>query len=160
MAEICTPFEKSASAIIAPVDGVISKVDQVNGRTVITIEKSLFGSSAVRSPVNGSVMSQTIKNGIFLDNFDPRAKHLNEQALISYQWGDDIVNIFLQCGFYSWGLVPLLQKDKVTAGELQLKMSDGIIEIELPENVKVLVTFGDRVLGGYSVLAYGQDDLS
>ena len=30
----------------------------------------------------------------------------------------------------------------------------------LQKNVKVVVTFGDKVLGGYSVLAYGQDDIS
>jgi len=155
-----TPFETSTSAVIAPIDGIVSSVDQVNGRNIITIEKSLFSSSAVRVPINGSVMSQIFKHGVFLNRLDPRAKHLNEQALISYQWGDDIVNISLQCGFYSWGLVPLFQKEKVTAGELQLQMSDGIIEIDLPENIKIAVTFGDKVLGGYSVLAYGQDDLS
>jgi len=155
-----TPFDTSSSAIISPVDGIVSGVNQINGKTVITIEKSLFGSSAVHAPVNGSVMSKTIKHGLFLNRLDPRAKNLNEQAIISYQRGDDIVNIFLQCGLYSWGLVSLLQKEKVTAGEFQLQMSDGVIEIELPENVKTEVSFGDKVLGGYSVISYGRDDIA
>ncbi|WOE70584.1 hypothetical protein RZR97_03190 [Hydrogenimonas thermophila] len=155
-----TPFETSSSAVIAPADGVVSKVKQIDGKTVITIEKSLFGSSAVRAPVNGSVMTKNIKRGIFLDKLDPKAKDLNEQATISYQWGDDIVNISLQCGFYSWGLASFSQKERVTVGEFQLQMSDGVIEIELPENVKTEVSFGDKVLGGYSVIAYGRDDIA
>jgi len=155
-----TPFKTSSSTIIAPVDGFISRVNQFNGKTVITIEKSLFGSSAVRAPVNGSVMSKIIKRGLFLNRLDPKAKQLNEQGQISYQWGDDIVNISLKCGFYSLGLVSFLHKQKVVAGEFQLHMSDGIVEIELPDNVKTEVTFGDKVLGGYSVLAYRQDDIA
>jgi len=154
------PFETSSSAVIAPVDGIVSRVNQINGKIVITIEKSLFGSSAVHAPINGSVMSKTIKHGLFLNWLDPKAKHLNEQAIISYQWGDDIVNISLVCGLYSWGLESFFHKDKVTAGEFQLQMSDGIIEIELPENVKAEVSFGDKVLGGYSVIAYRQDDFA
>jgi hypothetical protein len=155
-----TPFETSASAVIAPVDGIVSKVNQINGKTVITIEKSIFGSSAVRAPVNGRVMSQIIKHGIFLDRLDPKSKYLNEHGIVTYQWGDDFVNMCLKCGIYSLGLASFLHKDKVTAGEFQLQMSDGVIDIELPENMKVEVTFGDRVLGGYSVLAYGQDDIA
>lgn len=155
-----TPFEKSASTVIAPVDGIVTKVNQVNGKSVITIEKSLFGSSAVRAPVHGRIVSQTIKHGIFLDQLNPVSKHLNEHGIFTYQWGDDFVNMYLKCGFYSWGLVPFLHKEKVNSGEFQLQMSDGIVDVELPDNIKIEVTFGDRVLGGYSVLAYGQDDIA
>jgi phosphatidylserine decarboxylase len=155
-----TPFETSSSAVIAPVDGTVSRVNRVDGKTIITIEKSLFGSSAVYAPISGTVMSKRLTHGVFLDIFNPKAKYLNERANISYQWGDDILNIFLKCGFYSWGLVSFLHKERVFAGELQLQMSDGIVEVELPENVKTEVSFGDKVLGGYSVLAYGRDGIA
>jgi len=34
-----TPFETSASAVITPVDGVVSSVNQVDGRTIITCSR-------------------------------------------------------------------------------------------------------------------------
>jgi len=151
------PFETSASALIAPVDGVVSSIEKVDGKTLVKIDKSLFGASAVYSPITGSVKSLNIKHGLFLDRSNPKSDHLNESGTIIYKWGEHLVKLYLKCGVYSLGLLNSLHKDRVTAGEFQLHMSDGTLTIELPENIKIETTVGDKVLGGYSLLAYAKN---
>ena len=151
------PFETTDTALVAPVDGVVSSIEKVDGKTLIKIDKSLFGSSAVYSPVDGSVESFNIKHGLFLDRSNPKSDHLNERGVVTYKWQDHLVKLYLKCGVYSLGLLNSLHKERVTAGEFQLHMSDGTLTMELPENIKIEAVVGDKVLGGYSLLAYAKD---
>lgn len=151
------PFETTDSALISPVDGVVSVIEKVDGKTCIKIDKSLFGSSAVYSPVSGSIESFKMKYGLFLKSHDPKSDNLNEQAEVTYKWGEKLIKLYLKCGLFSLGLFNSLHKERVTAGDFQLYLSDGTVNMELPENVKIEVSIGDKVLGGYSILAYSKD---
>ncbi len=149
--------ETSAGAVLSPVDGTIVSVRSGEGATTVVIGKSLFdGSSAVRAPVEGDLLDKRVVHGLFMRRDGKLAGKLNEHGSLKWRMGDDEVLMTIRCGLYALGVPIFASGDHCDSGELVAHLSDGTVELILPESVKLEAAEGDRVVGGYSLLAYGR----
>ncbi|RUM45316.1 MAG: hypothetical protein DSY46_03145 [Hydrogenimonas sp.] len=148
------PFEQSENLLIAPVDGVLETVEtDVNGMMRLRFKKGLFDSSVVRAPLSGSLQKSDVRHGLFLSLHDKKSLSLNEQMSIDYQWYDESVTMRLQCGLYAFSLLRFCHVGDVEVGDIQAHLTDGYVELLIPSEVKIEVSPGDQVMGGYSVIA-------
>ncbi|BBG65091.1 phosphatidylserine decarboxylase-related protein [Hydrogenimonas sp.] len=148
--------ETSESAILSPVDGTVLSVAQERGGRSVVIRKKIFdGSAAVRAPVAGELLEKSVTHGLFLKGEAPLASKLNESGTVSWKTGSETVTMKITCGLYSLGLPLFVPENGTDAGDPIAHLSDGVVKLLLPAEVKTEVKPGDRVVGGYSLLAYG-----
>jgi len=149
-----SPFEKSESLLIAPVDGVLEAIEtDEDGTKRLRFKKGLFDNSIVRAPLSGSLKESHGRHGLFLSLHDKKSRHLNEHATIGYKWKDEDVTMHLQCGLYALSLSRFCRVGDVEVGDIQAHLTDGYVELLIPSAVKIEVSPGDQVMGGYSVIA-------
>ncbi len=151
-----TAPETSSEALLSPIDGKVLSVERGDAESVIVLKKSLFdGSSAVRAPVGGELLERNIVHGLFLGSQTPLAARLNEHGSFVFTFKERRAEVAVRCGFYALGLPILAERGRVEAGEVVAHLSEGTVELRLPATVRIDVNPGDRVVGGYSLLAYG-----
>ncbi len=152
-----TATETSESAVLSPVDGTVLSVERRKEGTAVVIGKSIFdGSSAVRAPVSGEVVEKSRVHGLFISPADRLASRLNENGSIVWRMkGGEVVKMRIVCGLYSLGLPILASEGGQEAGDLAAHLTDGTVELLLPKSVKMESAPGDKVVGGFSLLAYG-----
>ncbi len=149
--------ETSKSAVLSPIDGTVLSIKSHEEGTSIMLRKSIFdGSSAVRAPVSGEITEKKGVHGLFLGAGNPLASKLNEKGSISWKTaGGESVTMKMVCGLYALG-VPMFASESVQeASDTVAHLTDGTVELLLPKKAKMEVAPGDKVLGGYSLLAYG-----
>ncbi|WP_456380526.1 hypothetical protein [Hydrogenimonas sp.] len=149
------PFDRRDGALLSPVDGVVERVVESAGEKMIRIRKSRWGSTAVFSPLSCEAVSGRRLHGLFLDPESGKALTLNERGEIDYRWKEFDVRMKMLSGFYALGIPLFVRKGEVRAGEPHALMTDGIVEIALPQLFEISVREGERVRGGSSVLGYG-----
>ncbi len=148
--------ETLTGAVLSPVDGTVLAVENRADGMAILLGKSIFdGSSAVRAPVAGELLEKESVHGLFLGKEKRLAERLNENGTIKWRMGDSEAVMKIRCGFYALGISIFASEKRCEAGEVVAHLSDGVVELLLPESVKMEVSPGDRVVGGYSLLAYG-----
>jgi len=148
------PFEQSENLLIAPVDGVLEAVEtDEDGTKRLRFKKGLFDNSIVRAPLSGSLKESHGRHGLFLSLHDKKSLSLNEQMSIDYQWYDESITMRLQCGLYALSLMRFCHVGNVEVGDIQAHLTDGYVELLIPSAVKIEVSPGDQVMGGYSVIA-------
>ncbi len=152
-----TAAETSEGAVISPVDGTVLSVDKREEGTSVIIGKSIFdGSSAVRAPVSGEIFEKRRVHGLFIPSADRLAPRLNENGSIGWRMrGGEVVKMRIVCGLYAFGLPMLAPEGVQEAGDPAAHLTDGIVELLLPGSVKIETAPGDRVVGGFSLLAHG-----
>ncbi len=152
------PAEVSKNAVISPVDGRVESVDEKGEGISIVIRKSLFdGSSVVRAPMECDIERKIRIHGLFLQESLPLAKSLNERAEVSWHLANREYLMKIRCGFYALALPWINSSKSVEAGNGIALLSDGSVELVLPKFSKVEVAVGDKVVGGFSLLAYGKE---
>jgi len=148
------PFERSENLLIAPVDGILEAVEtDEDGTKRLRFKKGLFDNSIVRAPLSGSLKESHGRYGLFLSLHDKKSLSLNEHATIGYKWKDEDVTMRLQCGLYALSLSRFCRVGDVEVGDIQAHLTDGYVELLIPSAVKIEVSPGDQVMGGYSVIA-------
>ncbi len=147
------PLDSGSEALIAPVDGIVSKIEEKDGAIHLQIKKRLFDVTAVRAPLDGDVVASEYLHGLFLATDDPKASRLNEQVAIGYRWEDMTIRMRIVCGFYSFGLPATISEGPVRTGETLAVLSEGGVHLTLPKSLSLAISSGDAVLGGQSVLA-------
>ncbi len=148
------PFEKSENLLIAPVDGVVEAVEtDEDGTKRLRFKKGLFDSSIVWAPLSGSLKKSDARHGLFLSLRDQKSRHLNEHVNIDYKWYDMDITMRLQCGLYALSLMRFCHIGDVEVGDIQAHLTDGYVELLIPSEVKIEVSPGEQVMGGYSVIA-------
>ncbi len=153
-----TPVESSEQAIISPVDGKVLSVDERGDGVSIVIKKSLFdGSSVVRAPMGFEIEERESVHGLFLRESHPLSGTLNENGKVAWRIGNREYLMRFRSGFYAFGIPFLNSSKSLEAGEILALLTDGRVELLLPKFSKVEVAAGERVLGGYTLLAYGTE---
>jgi len=153
------------AAILTPADGKVLAVEDLehgddrypNGAKKISIFMSLFNAHINRIPVDGTITDLSYHPGKFFSaNMDKASVH-NEHNIITLDAQNKTRIVFVQiAGFIARRIACWVKKgDAVKAGQrFGLIRFGSRLEVYLPPNCTILVTKGQRVKAGQSVLGY------
>jgi phosphatidylserine decarboxylase len=146
--------------VVSPADGKITSISPVitrNGERIsISIFLNVFNVHVNRSPVSGTISELRYKKGAFMNAMNPNSGARNEQNVCVVRTEDGYHLIFKQIA----GLLArrIVFKHKV-GDRLERGQRVGLIkfgsrtDLILPPDARVLVSVGDKVEGGSTVLA-------
>lgn len=145
--------------IVAPADGRVTRVKPVDNAseqssTLISIFLSPLDVHINRAPIAGKITNVAYVNGKFLMATDERASLVNEQNALTIE-GDEITVI---CKQIAGILARRIVCWKHVGENVELGERFGLIKFSsrtdllLPANVQVLVTEGNRVRGGTTII--------
>jgi len=145
------PFDELM--LVSPADGVIMDVERVfedqflNGESIrVRIFLSIFNVHINRSPMAGEVVFRTYRPGQMIPAFKSHASELNEKNYVGIQNKHLQILVTQVTGFIARRIVCWVNKgDKVIKGERY-----GLIFV--PTNVEIMISPGDKVRGGISVI--------
>ena len=152
-----TPTE--TDVVVAPADGLVTRVQPIqegNDRsaTLVSIFLSPLDVHINRAPISGKITNVSYTHGKFLMATDERASLVNEQNALTIQ-GEKITVVCKQiAGILARRIVCWKQAgERVALGERfgMIKFSSRT-DLLLPESVDVLVTKGQRVQGGTTII--------
>jgi len=138
-------------AIVSPADGKVIRIRTEGEQPVICIFLSVFNVHVNRSPVEGKVTRSEHRKGKFYLAFDDRASVENEQHVFTI--GD--VTFALIAGLVARRIIPWRTVgDSVKRGDrIALIRFGSRVDLIVPADAEVVVSEGDRVRGGTSILA-------
>jgi phosphatidylserine decarboxylase len=141
--------------IVSPADGKVVKISKDdNGEQTLSIFLNVFNVHVNRSPISGKLEKLEYKRGKFKVAFDEEASKVNEQNILIVA-GQDIRIVVKQIAGLIARRVVCWKKpgSSLQRGELfGLIRFSSRVDMVFPEQVKILVKTGDRVLGGSSII--------
>ncbi len=149
------------SLVVAPADGKVLRIENVREPFVggdgvrVAIFLSVFNVHVNRSPVTGTVLFQTYRQGRMLPAFRDHASELNERNTLGIE-GQGIRALVHQItGAVARRIVCWVGPgDRLIQGQrFGLIKFGSCTELVLPASVEVLVAPGDRVRGGETPIA-------
>jgi len=147
--------------LVSPADGVVMDVERVfedqflNGESIrVRIFLSIFNVHVNRSPMAGEVVFRAYRPGKMIPAFKSHASELNEKNYVGIQNDHLEILVTQVTGFIARRIVCWVNKgDKVGKGErFGLIKFGSCSEIFVPTNVEIMVSPGDKVRGGVSVI--------
>jgi phosphatidylserine decarboxylase len=148
--------------VLSPADGkviVVGPAPEGNplgkGASQISIFLSVFDVHINRSPIAGRVAQVDYRKGGFRPAWDPKASLENEQNCVTVEDGTHGVAFKQIAGLIARRIVFRKKRgDTVEAGERVGMIKFGSrVDVFVPGEAQMLVSEGDRVAGGTSVLA-------
>jgi phosphatidylserine decarboxylase len=144
--------------IVSPADGKVVRVEREgpapDSATQVSIFLSPLDVHINRSPISGEVTGVVYKQGAFHVATREIASVENEQNVVTLR-GRHVTIVLRQIAGVLARRVVFWKKpgDRVTAGERVGLMKFGSrIDLLLPAEVEILVSVGDRVIGGSTVI--------
>jgi phosphatidylserine decarboxylase len=145
--------------VVAPADGRVTRVKQVHegnerSATLVSIFLSPFDVHINRAPIAGEITSVSYTRGKFLMATDEKASLVNEQNALTIQ-GDTITVVCKQiAGILARRIICWKRAgEQVALGErFGLIKFSSRTDVLLPDRVEVLVTEGQRVRGGTTII--------
>lgn len=157
-----------AGVLVAPADGRISMIeevelpsefDDVDSNTKykrISIFLNVFDVHVQRVPLSGKVLEVVYRPGKFLNASLDKASEDNERSsvLMETEEGDKVAFVQI-AGLIARRIINTLKKEQqVTRGELYGLIRFGSrVDVYVPASMDVLVSVGQRTVGGETVLA-------
>jgi len=146
--------------VVSPADGRIVRIapapmsPAATGGRLVSIFLGLFDVHVNRAPVDGILEEIEYRRGRFKAAFRHEASDVNEQNVLTIRSGEMRVIVKQIAGVVARRVVCWKQAGQhMRRGELIGLIRFGSrVDIELPPNVKLLVSEGDRVRGGTTVL--------
>lgn len=161
-----TPQHKDI--LVAPADGRISMIHEVELPaefddldhnvlyTRVSIFLNVFDVHVQRVPLSGKVLEAVYRPGKFLNASLDKASEDNERSsvLMETEKGDKVAFVQI-AGLIARRIINNLKKDQVvTRGELYGLIRFGSrVDVYIPASMDVLVSVGQRCVGGETVLA-------
>jgi phosphatidylserine decarboxylase len=148
-----------ANVVVAPADGLVTRVAPIdegnpNSATLISIFLSPLDVHINRAPIAGRITDVAYTGGKFLMATDERASLVNEQNALTIE-GEKITVVCKQIAGILARRIVCWKKagERVELGERfgMIKFSSRT-DILLPQNVEILVTKGNRVKGGTTII--------
>jgi len=148
--------------ILSPADGEVLAIENVDEplflqkrASRISIFMSIWDVHVNRSPVAGEVQLVRHVPGKFVQAFRPEASEVNEHNLLGIQAGERRVLVKQIAGILARRCVSYARVGEyLSRGQrFGLIRFSSRVDVFLPTDARVRVQLGDRVLGGYSVLA-------
>jgi phosphatidylserine decarboxylase len=145
--------------ILSPCNGTVMELAEEGDEKVIRVFLSIFSVHLQRSPISGTVVDVTHKDGKFFAAWNPRAQAENEQNIFTIQSdgtsGDDGVYVVRQiAGFLARRCVSWVKPgDTLKAGDKigMIKFSSQV-DLHLPKSVTISVKPGDKTRAGITVM--------
>ena len=147
--------------LVSPADGVVMDVERVFEDQFLARESirvriflSIFNVHINRSPMAGEVVFRAYQQGQMIPAFKDLASELNEKNYVGIQNQHLQILVTQVTGFIARRIVCWVNKgDKVVKGERYGLIKFGSCsEIFVPTNVEIMVSPGDKVRGGISVI--------
>ncbi len=147
--------------VVAPADGRVLRIEKVDEPFVggegirVAIFLSVFNVHVNRSPVTGTVLFQTYRQGRMLPAFRDHASELNERNTLGIEGQGIRVLVHQITGAVARRIVCWVGPgDRLLQGQRFGMIKFGsCTELVLPASVEVLVAVGDRVRGGETPIA-------
>ncbi len=156
-------FTGPANTVIAPANGVVTRIDQVEPAEIgpgrmhrIVTFLSVFNVHAQRAPVSGEVVASRFREGRKVAAFRDDAGDLNQSHLtVLRRPNGDQVGVRQIAGLLARRVVGYLEtSDSVERGELIGLIKFGSrVDLYLPEEYRVEVTKGQKLVEGLTVVA-------
>jgi len=140
--------------ILSPCNGTVLELEEEGEVKIIRVFLSVFNVHLQRSPVDGTVMSVTHRDGKFFAAWDPRAQAQNEQNIITIQNDDGVYVVRQIAGFLARRCVSWVKSgDILKAGDKigMIKFSSQV-DLHLPKSAVISVKPGDKVKAGITVV--------
>ncbi|HWQ40587.1 MAG TPA: phosphatidylserine decarboxylase family protein [Desulfosporosinus sp.] len=147
--------------LVSPADGVVMEVERVfedqffNGESIrVSIFLSVFNVHVNRSPMAGKVIFRAYRPGKMIPAFKSHASELNEKNYVGIQNKHLQILVTQVTGFIARRIVCWVNKEDILSkGErFGLIKFGSCTEIFVPTNVAIMVSPGDKVRGGVSVI--------
>jgi len=147
--------------LVSPADGVVMDVERVledqflGGESIrVRIFLSVFNVHVNRSPMAGKVVFRAYRPGKMIPAFKSHASELNEKNYVGIQNKHLQILVTQVTGFIARRIVCWVNKEDVLfKGErFGLIKFGSCTEIFVPTNVAIMVSPGDKVRGGVSVI--------
>ena len=154
------------SAVISPADGTVQEVSHVEyddflkgPGNKITVFMSVFNVHVNRSPISGEIKCQKYVCGRFRPAYKDSVGYENEHHLIGIENDRLRITVTQIAGILARRIVSWVTlNDTLVQGELYGMIRFGsCLEIVMPDDVKVMVEKGDKVVGGQTVLGRMND---
>ena len=147
--------------ILSPADGTVTEISPVGvddfvGEPCnkIVIFMSVFNVHVNRSPINGEIKLQKYYCGRFRPAYKDEVGFENEHHLIGIDRGDLRITVKQIAGILARRIVSWVTlDDRMKQGDIYGMIRFGsCLEIVMPERAEILVTKGEKVQGGKTVL--------
>lgn len=142
-------------AVVSPADGKIVRVRSFEEGTEVSIFLSIWNVHVNRSPVEGILVRKEHRSGRFHLAWDDRASVENERVILTVS-GDRPLTFALVAGVLARRIrVWKNEGDVLGRGDrIGLIRFGSRVDLFFPANCDLVVSEGDRVYGGSTVLAY------
>jgi phosphatidylserine decarboxylase len=140
--------------ILSPCNGTVMEVTEEGEQKIIRVFLSIFSVHLQRSPVSGTVVDVTHKNGKFYAAWNPLAQSENEQNIITIQSEDGMYVVRQIAGLVARRCVSWVKKgDTLKAGDKigMIKFSSQV-DLHLPKTAVIDVKLGDKTKAGITVM--------
>jgi len=147
--------------LVSPADGVVMDVERVfedqflNGESIrVRIFLSVFNVHVNRCPMSGTVKFLSYRPGQMIPAFKSHASELNEKNFVGIENKHLQILVTQVTGFIARRIVCWVKKgDAVSKGErFGLIKFGSCTEIFVPTNVEIMVSAGEKVRGGISII--------
>lgn len=147
--------------LVSPADGVVMDVERVyedqflNGESIrVRIFLSVFNVHVNRSPMAGKVIFRAYRPGKMIPAFKSHASELNEKNFVGIENSHLKILVTQVTGFIARRIVCWVNKgDIMNKGErFGLIKFGSCTEIFLPTNVEIMVSPGEKVRGGVTIV--------
>lgn len=141
-------------AVLSPADGRVVEVDDDAGGTRVAIFLSVFNVHVTRAPLGGRLLEWERIAGGYAMAFRPAASH-NARHRVFIDGPRGKVELSLMAGAVARRVVPFVAPpEELTRGQrIALIKFGSRAEVHLPPGYTAVVSVGDRVRAGESVIA-------
>ena len=145
--------------LVSPADGLITNITEIKeGKklyTKVSIFLSIFNVHIQRLPISGEVTKVDYIEGTFINATLDKASDENERLKLTIKNGNNLIYVTQIAGLIARRIVNYVKpNENINQGERYGIIKFGSrVDIEFPNNFKLLVNEGQQCIGGETIIA-------
>ena len=145
--------------LVSPADGLITNISETKegkkNYTKVSIFLSIFNVHIQRLPISGTIAKVDYIEGKFINATLDKASDENERLKITIKNSNNLIYVTQIAGLIARRIVNYVKSDQsVNQGERYGIIKFGSrVDIEFPNNFKLLVNEGQQCIGGETIIA-------
>ena len=145
--------------LVSPADGLITNITEIKeGKklyTKVSIFLSIFNVHIQRLPISGEVTKVDYIEGKFINATLDKASDENERLKLTIKNGNNLIYVTQIAGLIARRIVNYVKpNENINQGERYGLIKFGSrVDIEFPNNFKLLVNEGQQCIGGETIIA-------
>ena len=146
--------------LVSPADGLITNITEIKeGKklyTKVSIFLSIFNVHIQRLPISGEVTKVDYIEGKFINATLDKASDENERLKLTIKNGNNLIYVTQIAGLIARRIVNYVKpNENINQGERYGIIKFGSrVDIEFPNNFKLLVNEGQQCIGGETIIAH------